>query len=340
MSLADELRWAHSYDAYELVAADTDTLAQVINVPRTEYLATGHVPDWAGVHLLRAWLFFLQRIDHWNDGLTAGDQEWRAVLAALETRGEKVPEEEKGSERDEGGVARCESVPGADQGGALPNAVDTLARFLADMPLTDRVQELEHRLEGMSTGELGRGLNGAVFAADILNAALTVRRELGRHDDIIHAAVILAMLPHVVVEPGETITVRPSLAAGNNPKVQRFDLETTHRIAEFKVSLWKKADSGRKRTTFADLAKLSMEDDSRKKQLFVVGEAPRRFLTNTKSTTGWGLTKSSGAFREKFQDRYALDMPIRDFTAGPAADVEIVDLAKHLPQLLRDGDSP
>lgn len=68
-----------------------NTLARVIEAPRTKYIGTGHVPAWAGVHLLRAWLFFLQRVDHWNDGLTAGDEEWRAVLAALQVRGEKAP---------------------------------------------------------------------------------------------------------------------------------------------------------------------------------------------------------------------------------------------------------
>lgn len=328
MSLADELRWAYSYDAYDLIASDTEGLARVLKAPRDEYETTRRVPDWVGTHVLRAWLFLLQRIDHWNDGGTAGDEEWQAVMTALAQRGQTVSADQGvpdvGSQNQPGALSSGEGV--------LADAVATLANFLADTPLTTRINELEHQLDGRSWTELNRGVEIPHLGRDILNAALTVRRELGRHDDIIHAAVILAMLEHVMVE-GERITVRPSLGAGNDPKVQHYDLETSHRIAEFKVSFWKGADTGRKRGVFADLAKLAMAEDGRKKQLFVVGEAPRRFLTTTTSVTGWGLARAAAGLRKAFEAKYRMDMPIHEFTTTHAADVEIIDVSDHLPQL-------
>ena len=50
----------------------------------------------------------------------------------------------------------------------------------------------------------------------LLDAALDVRARLGRINDLIHAAAIVLMLPHIL-EPGERLVRRPSLAAGNDP---------------------------------------------------------------------------------------------------------------------------
>jgi hypothetical protein len=65
-------------------------------------------------------------------------------------------------------------------------------------------------------------------------AALTGRESLGRLNDLIHAAGIVVALPHLL-EDGEEIAVRPSLAVGNDPS-RPFHLETDRRVAEFKLA--------------------------------------------------------------------------------------------------------
>ena len=40
-----------------------------------------------------------------------------------------------------------------------------------------------------------------------------------------------------MLEPGERLANRPSLAAGNDPS-RTFDLETDRRVAEFKLAIW------------------------------------------------------------------------------------------------------
>lgn len=76
---------------------------------------------------------------------------------------------------------------------------------------------------------------------ELLSAAITVRRDLGRISDLIHAAAIVLVLPQVL-EDGEQIINRPSLAAGNDPS-RPYDLETNRRVAEFKLSRWAGTDA-------------------------------------------------------------------------------------------------
>lgn len=322
------LPWVPSHNVDELIASDDEHLQRIVDIPRSEYQTTGRVPGWAGAHLLRAWLLLLHRRYPRIDEGSALRRERDAVVEALAERGQVAPD---GHGNPTAEAARSDGRP---RHAALVSAVEALSTFLSGTPLTERIRELEHELVDRSTSDIVRGVGGPAFGADVLNAALTVRRELGRHDDIIHAAVILAVLPSVMDKPGEKVIVQPSLGAGNDPSVQHFDLETTHRCAEFKVSFWKRADSARKRATFADLAKLVLNGDpQRHRQLFVVGDAPIRFLRHTTSDAAWGLAKTSAAFREQFAASFPLTMTISAFTAGPGANVEIVDLCEQLPQL-------
>jgi hypothetical protein len=51
------------------------------------------------------------------------------------------------------------------------------------------------------------------------------------------AAVITQVLS-LILEEDEKVLKRPSLGASNDPD-RMYDLETTHRVAEFKLSSWK-----------------------------------------------------------------------------------------------------
>lgn len=58
----------------------------------------------------------------------------------------------------------------------------------------------------------------------MLDAVLLVRQHAGRLNDVVHAATIVQVLL-ALLEPGEEVLVRPSLAAGNDPG-RPYDLET------------------------------------------------------------------------------------------------------------------
>ena len=221
----------------------------------------------------------------------------------------------------------------------LPDREDTNAasfalilRFLEGSSLTARIAELENQLDGATGHEASALTEASAISPAMLDAALTVRSAFGRINDIIHAAVIGLALPHVM-EPGERITNRPSLGAGNDPS-RPYDLETDRRVAEFKVSVWTGRDAMRKRGVFADLAHLAMDQSGRRRQLFVVGHQPDHFLRSTMSTAGWGLARGSDDLRTRFVERFgSLGMPISEFRANEAEEVEIIDLATVLPAI-------
>lgn len=192
--------------------------------------------------------------------------------------------------------------------------------------LTGRIAQLEHELLGATDTDVAQLAGTHAISDDMLAAALTIRSAFGRVNDVIHAAVITLSLAHIL-EPGEQITKRPSLAAGNDPS-RPFDLETDRRVAEFKVSVWTGKDAMRKRGVFADLIHLALDDTGRRQQLFVVGSQPKRFLETTTSAAAWGLNRNSQFLRDRYRERFgSLEVPIAEVRKTHASSVEIVDLA-------------
>ncbi len=197
----------------------------------------------------------------------------------------------------------------------LHEEVATLLAFLARQPLTAAVAGLEQALNGADATRASAAAQRFGVDPQVLTAAIRTRRELGRVNDLIHACAISLVLS-TLLEPGETVLGAPSLAAGNDPR-RPFDLETNRRVAEFKLSHWKGADAMRKRGVFHDLVHLAADKTHRKKQLFVVGPAPAKFLRTSTSSALWGLDKSTST-RTLFEREFgSLSMPIREFTAGP-----------------------
>ncbi|MCZ7437721.1 hypothetical protein O7598_15040 [Micromonospora sp. WMMC241] len=211
-------------------------------------------------------------------------------------------------------------------------AFATLLTFLGSSDLTARIADLETRLNGADRRAAVSLAEETAMGPELLSAALLVRRHAGRLSDVIHAAVIAQVLPQIL-EEGERVATRPSLAAGNDPS-RPFDLETDRRVAEFKMSVWKGADAMRKRGAFADLVHLALDTSGRRAQLYVAGPPAIHFLRSAKATAAWGLNRSSPRLRQRFEERFgSLDVPIRDFTAGPAGHVELVDLTVLLPEV-------
>lgn len=213
----------------------------------------------------------------------------------------------------------------------LPEAVARLADFLR-MPLTQTISALEHELEGASLEDVAQLSAGAGIDPSLLDAALDVRAELGRLNDLVHAAAITLVLPRIL-QQDERIVRRPSLGAGNDP-TRPYDLETDRRVAEFKLSVWKGADAGRKRQTFKDLVHLAADTSGRQPELYVVGGAPIKFLKTSASTAAWGLDRYPATAR-LFIERFGpLEMSIADFRAGPGFRVHVYDLAALVPDVM------
>lgn len=216
---------------------------------------------------------------------------------------------------------------------SLAAALIRTSAFLDQKPLTQSIAELEHELHGADARTALLAITAVGVDEALLRAVLLVRRDLGRINDVIHAAAIARALPHLL-EPDERIERPPSLAAGNDPS-RPFDLMTNRRLAEFKVSVWKGADPARKRGLFADLAHLALHDsaDDRRRQLFVIGPRPIAFLATSNSPISWALDRGSQKTLAEVAKAVGLETSVRDFTAGFASRVELIDLCQTVPEV-------
>lgn len=212
-----------------------------------------------------------------------------------------------------------------------------LAKFLEGGRLKGVVADLEHELASANGAEASQateevGMGGEPGAA-LFTAAVQTRQQLGRLNDLIHATGIALMLP-VLLEPDERLTNRPSLAAGNDPS-RPFDVETDRRVMEFKFGVWQPgSNAARKRGVFHDLLHLAAAPSKRRPELYVVGPQAAKFLLSTTSKVSWALNRQAEKSRQLFEERFgSVDIPIPEFTRGPAAHVKIVDLEQRLPVL-------
>jgi hypothetical protein len=128
-----------------------------------------------------------------------------------------------------------------------------------------RVASLEGQLHGADRETARSVLASSGRDEDLVDCALIIRERIGMIDTLIHAAVITQVLP-LILEPGETVKKRPSLGAGSDPD-RSYDIETTRRVAEFKLSSWKGHDSMRRRGLFADVVGLSLDTTGRRRQV-------------------------------------------------------------------------
>lgn len=229
-------------------------------------------------------------------------------------------------------VALAEERP-ADQQSDPGDAFAILSGYLGDRGLTGRIADAEAAFFDADRTRSQDVVDEFDFTEDLLDAALEVRHHVGRLNDVIHAAAIARVLPQVLA-PGERVAARPSLGAGNDPS-RPYDLETDHRIAEFKLSQWKGADAMRKRGVFKDLVHLALDDSRRRAELYVVGSRPIGFLTGSTASAAWALDRASPTVVRRFQKAFGdpAAISVAEFRAGPAAHVEVIDLTTLLPSL-------
>jgi hypothetical protein len=119
---------------------------------------------------------------------------------------------------------------------------------------------------------------------------------------------------------------------------RHYDLETTHRIAEFKVTRWRGHDAVRQRELFADFVNLAeAADKDRRRQLFVAGATrPLRFLMASKRAL-LSVCERRPEVLERISQRHGnAFQTVAEYTAACGDRVEIVDLETILPAYVVD----
>jgi len=142
--------------------------------------------------------------------------------------------------------------------------------------LANCVNVLQKRSNGLGAEKIGKLLDASQINASLFESACHIKQLFGQIDEVIHAIGILLVLPHILF-PGEEVCGL-SLAAGNTG--QQFDLETTHRIAEFTFISWRGGPEViRQNKIFKDFFFLAEEPTEKHKELYVLGtEMPLKFF--------------------------------------------------------------
>jgi len=199
-----------------------------------------------------------------------------------------------------------------------------------DGSLTDRLSDLELTFQGRGANKAKELCAINKLDSNLLSASFELKKIAGQINVVIHATGILASLPYILKE-GEKIEYL-SLGAGNTGK--QFDLETTHRIAEFKFINWKGGpESIRQNSLFKDFFGLAEEETKKKKYLYVLGiEKPMKFFTGKRKL--YSVMSKNSALQSKFTSIYASRFSVvSEYFKYRENDVQIVDITPVLPEL-------
>jgi len=207
------------------------------------------------------------------------------------------------------------------------NALEAVYSFTGGRPPRARVSQLEQAVTGADSKHVAELLQREMVTDSLLGAGLIVKSLTGEINVLIHALGILLSLPHILL-PGETV-LSVSLGAGTGGRP--YDLETTHRVAEFKFTRWRGHDAVRQRELFADFVNLAEDDSGRRRVLYVTGGLPERFLKNSRRRLASVCERRPeviGRITSLYGDSY---QTVREYTSGRGHRVEIVDLESILP---------
>ena len=100
--------------------------------------------------------------------------------------------------------------------------------------LTEQISAIESKLAGADSNIVQSVYPSLGVTTDLLESAITFKRAARQINVLIHSIGILLSLPKVLEK--DEIVEYLSLGAGNTGRP--FDLETNHRIAEFKFINW------------------------------------------------------------------------------------------------------
>lgn len=218
----------------------------------------------------------------------------------------------------------------------LAQAVAATQKF-GGTDLTRTLTKVEASVRGMTGEDSARAVAACGANNEALAAAGLMKQLLGQINVVIHALGILVCLPQLL-EPLEAVQY-VSLGAGNTGRP--FDLETTHRIAEFKFIHWQGgAEAIRQNSLFKDFYLLAEHPSGKRKYLYVLGtEQPLRFFNGGRSLSSVlsHHVRLRNEFAVKFGDRYHT---VRDYYSLRKDAVVIHDVSALVPELTAAGIDP
>ena len=184
----------------------------------------------------------------------------------------------------------------------LHDVAEQLKRFVGE-DLAACVGSLQSDANGLRNVDIEKLLISKQIDSQLFNGALHVKRLFGRIDEVIHAAGILLALPKILL-PDEKICGL-SLAAGNTG--QSFDLETTHRIAEFTFISWQGGPEViRQNKIFKDFFFLAEQPTEKRKELYVLGtEMPQKFFESRRGLKS--ILKNNAKLASRFEEIYPVN---------------------------------
>jgi len=209
----------------------------------------------------------------------------------------------------------------------LLQAIRSLQGF-AVPSLTLRISSLESALVNADANSCSAVLARESVSNELLTSACQLKRAVGQINTIIHALGIILALPHIL-EPNEQIQ-KLSLGAGNTGRP--FDLETTHRVAEFKFIDWRGgSETIRQNSLFKDFYLLAENSTPKMKFLYVLGkEYPLKFFGSRRSVASV-MGRNSKLWAE-FQNRYDNQfLTVREYYSYKHNDVRIEDVGAIVP---------
>lgn len=186
--------------------------------------------------------------------------------------------------------------------------------------LTQRISSLESALVNADVNSCSAVLAREYISNELLTSAYLLKRTVGQINTIIHALGIILALPHIL-EPNEKIEYL-SLGAGNTGRA--FDLETTHRVAEFKFIDWRGgSETIRQNALFKDFYLLTENPTPKMKFLYVLGkEYPLKFLRSRRSVASV-MSRNSKLWAE-FQGKYGNQFStVREYYSYKHDDVKL-----------------
>jgi hypothetical protein len=215
---------------------------------------------------------------------------------------------------------------------SLAQAAAALQKF-GGADLTATLSKIEAAVMGLTSKDCASMLATAGADGEALAAAAALKRAAGQINVAIHAIGILLCLPHIL-EPCEQVEY-VSLGAGNTGRA--FDLETNHRIAEFKFIRWRGgSESIRQDQLFKDFFLLAESGNAKRKHLYVIDTTnPLKFLNGGRalaSVLGRNVAMLK-QFEAKYSDRFKI---VRDYYLPHKHMVAIEDVSSWVPELIAD----
>jgi hypothetical protein len=199
----------------------------------------------------------------------------------------------------------------------LARAVEQIARFSGNN-LASKIAELEFKFTTLSGRQIAERLSADSIDEELLDAAHSIKRAAAQIDTVLHALGILVMLPSIL-EDGEVVESL-SLGAGSS-EAKRFDLETTHRLAEFTFIEWRGNDNVRLQKIFKDFYRLAEFKTKKRKELWLTDDTyVLKYLRSGSSIRS--ATHKHRDVWESVQREYPDTQTVRDYYRLRAEEVQ------------------